>query len=894
MSVRNLDRLFKPRSVAVIGATPRPQTVGSVLLSNLRSGGFTGPLMLVNSKYKEIGGLPVARDIASLPSVPDLAIIATPPATVPGIVAELGARGTKGTIVITAGFGELGSEGHALQQLILAAAKPHLLRVVGPNCVGVMVPGAGLNASFAHLSPTRGGLAFVSQSGAIVTAMLDWAAPRGIGFSHVVSLGDMADVDFGDMLDYLGDDAATRAILLYMEGVTSARKFMSAARAAARRKPVLVVKVGRSAAAAKAAASHTGSLAGSDKVYDAAFRRAGMLRVRDMAELFDAAETLAQTRSQSGDRLAILTNGGGPGVLATDMLIELGGTLATIDAATKERLDKVLPRTWSHGNPVDIVGDADHNRYKAALEILLEDPNSDAFLVINCPTALQNPSDCARGVIETVQAMSNRLSGRNVITNWIGEYAAAPARKLLAEAHIATYDTPDRAIRGFMHRVQYRRNQALLLETPALRPEGFKPDLAAAERTVGAVLKAEREWLEPEEVAALLGAYRIPQVRTFVVASPDEAAKVARELGKPVVLKIRSRDIQHKSDIGGVALNLGRPERVHQECVAMLARASAARPDARLEGFTLQEMVKRPGAIELIAGVVDDVLFGPVILFGQGGTAVEVLKDTTLELPPLNMALARAQMARTRVWKLMQGYRNELAVDLDAVGDVLLRLSQLVADRPEISEIDINPLLADSKGVIALDARVRVHRAQVAGDQRLAIRPYPRELEGEGRLPDGTPVLLRPVRPEDEPGIIDLVDHMSAEDQRLRFFAPMKQLSHELAARLSQIDYDREVAIVARPVREPHVIWGVARFAADPDVERAEYAVAVRSDVKGHGLGYLLMTKLIEAAQSRGLEELFGNVLRENEPMLKMCRELGFTISAHPDEHEVLRATRKI
>ena len=893
MSVRNLGRLFKPRSIALIGATPRTPTVASVLLANLQGAGFAGPLMLVNPKYKKIGGMPVSPDIASLPSVPDLAVIATPPAAVPGIIAELGARGTRGTVVITAGFGELGAEGRALQQQILTAAKPHILRIVGPNCVGVMAPGAGLNASFAHLAPAKGGLAFVSQSGAIVTAMLDWAAPRNIGFSHIVSLGDMADVDFGDMLDYLGDDPATRAILLYVEGVTSARKFMSAARAAARRKPVLVVKVGRSAAAARAAASHTGALAGSDNVYDAAFRRAGMLRVRDMAELFDAAETLAQTRSQTGDRLAILTNGGGPGVLATDMLIELGGTLAALSPDTKARLDEVLPRTWSHGNPVDIVGDADQNRYKAALRILLEDPATDAILVINCPTAMQNPSDCARGVIETVQAATPRLSGRNVLTNWIGEYAAAPARKLLADAHIATYDTPDRAVRGFMNRVQYRRNQALLLETPPLRPEGFEPDLGAAERAVKAVLAADREWLEPDEIAAVLGAYRIPQVRTFVVRDPNDAARVSRELGKPVALKIRSPDIRHKSDIGGVALNLGRPERVHQECLAMIARVEAARPEARLEGFIVQEMIRRPGALELIAGVVDDVLFGPVILFGQGGTAVEVLNDTTLELPPLNMALARAQMARTRVWKLMQGYRNEPPVDVDAVGEVLIRLSQLVADRPEIAEIDINPLLSDAKGVIALDARIRVRDNRVSGDQRLAIRPYPRELEGKAALPDGTPVLLRPVRPEDEPGLIDLVDHMSPEDQRLRFFAPMKQLSHELAARLSQIDYDREVAIVARPP-ERDVLWGVARFSADPDIERAEYAIAVRSDIKGHGLGYLLMTRLIEAAKARGLKELFGNVLRENEPMLKMCRELGFAIAPHPDEYDVVRATRRI
>jgi len=893
MSVRNLDKVFKPRSIAFIGATARPHTVGAVLLQNLRAAAFKGPLMLVNPRYTEIAGLPVHPDVASLPTAPDLAVIATPPAVVPGVIAELGAKGTRGAIVITAGFGELGAEGKALQQQILDAARPHLLRVVGPNSVGVMAPGGGLNASFAHLAPRAGGLAFVSQSGAIVTAMLDWSEPREIGFSHVVSLGDMADVDFGDMLDYLGDDARTRAILLYVEGLTSARKFMSAARSAARRKPVLVVKVGRYAEGARAAASHTGALAGSDRVYDAAFRRAGMLRVRDMGDLFDAVETLSSTHAQIGDRLAILTNGGGPGVLATDMLIGVGGALAALSPATLSKLDAVLPRTWSHGNPVDIVGDADPKRYQAALETLLEDRDIDAVLIINCPTAMQSPSDCARAVIETVHAVMPRTSGRNVLTNWLGEYAAAPARKLFAEARIATYDTPDRAIRGFMHRVQYRRNQQLLMETPPSRPETFTPDAAAAEHVLAAALAQGREWLEPDEVAVVLAAYGIPLIATHIVPDAAAAAEVARRLGAPVALKIRSRDIRHKSDIGGVALNLRDPERVLNEAQAMLARVKAARPEARLNGFIVQEMIQRPGALELIAGVVDDPLFGPVILFGQGGTAVEVLNDSTLELPPLNTALARAQIARTRVYRLMQGYRSQPPADIDAVADILIRLAQMAADQVALAELDINPLLADSSGVLALDARIRVRASTKSAAQRLAIRPYPKELEGDARLPDGTVIHLRPVRPEDEPGILDLVAHLSAEDLRLRFFTPMKTMSHEMAARLTQIDYDREVALVAEPP-ERGVIWGVARFSADPDNFRAEYAIAVRTDLKGHGLGYLLMTRLLEVAKAHGLSEIYGEVLRENEPMLKMNRELGFAITAHPEEHEIVRVTRKL
>jgi len=890
MSVRNLDKIFKPRAIALVGATPKPHTVGAMLLKNLRNSGFPGRLMLVNPRYTEIAGLPVYADVASLPVVPDLAVIATPPAVVPGLIAELGAKGTRGAVAITAGFGELGTEGKQLQQRILDAAKPHLLRVVGPNCVGVMAPGARLNASFAHLTPKAGGLAFVSQSGAIVTAMLDWAEPRGIGFSHVVSLGDMADVDFGDMLDYLGNDTHTHAVLLYVEGLTSARKFMSAARATARRKPVLVVKVGRHAAGARAAASHTGALAGSDRVYDAAFRRAGMLRVRDMGELFDAVETLSSTHPQSGDRLAILTNGGGPGVLATDMLIDLGGTLAKLTPATQAKLDRVLPRTWSRGNPVDIVGDADPQRYKAALEVLLEDRDIDAVLVINCPTAMQSPTECARVVVDTVHAAAPHLMGRNVLTNWLGERSVGPARQLFAEAHIATYDTPDRAIRGFMHRVDYRRNQQLLLETPPSRPESFAPDSAAAERTLESALSAGREWLEPDEVAAVLVAYGIPLVGTYTAPDAAAAAEIARKLDKPVALKIRSRDIRHKSDIGGVVLNLGNPERVRSEAEAMAARVRAAQPEARLDGFVVQEMVHRPGAVELIAGVVDDPLFGPVILFGQGGTAVEVLNDSTLELPPLNMTLARAQIARTRIHRLMQGYRNQPPVKIDAVADILIRLAQLVADHPAVAELDINPILADEHGVLGLDARLR---ARVSRPDRFAIRPYPKELEGYAALRDGTRVHLRPIRPEDEPGIVDLAAHQSAEDLRMRFFTAMHGISHELAARLTQIDYDREVALVAEP-SEPGAIWGVARFAADPDNIRAEYAITVRTDLKGHGLGYLLMTRLIEVAKARGLSEIFGEVLRENGPMLKMADELGFIVSPHPDEPDVVRVTKRL
>lgn len=894
MSVRNLDKLFKPKSVALIGATDRAGSVGAVVLRNLRRAGLKAQLFLVSPHHHELDGMPVHPDVKSLPEAPDLAVIVTPPETVPGLIAELGARGGKAAVVITAGFGELGARGKALQQAALEAARPHLLRVMGPNCVGVMVPELGLDASFSHIAPAQGDLAFVSQSGAMITAVLDWAAPRRIGFSHVVSLGDMADVDFGDMLDYLAADPGTRAILLYVEAVTQARKFMSAARAAARGKPVLAVKVGRFAESARAAASHTGALAGSFEVYDAAFRRAGMLRVDSMAELFDAVETLALTRPQRGDRLAILTNGGGPGVLATDALIAQGGKLATLSPETVAKLDKLLPPTWSHGNPVDIIGDAPGKRYADALAVLLGDPALDAVLVLNVPTALARPSDAARAVIDTWTAQpAANLLGRNLLTSWLGERAAAPARRRFAEARIATYETPDSAVRGFMHRVQYHRAQELLMETPAARPDAFDPSAAAAQAAIAPALGTAPAWLDAEQVSAVLAAYGIPLPQSRVVADADAAAAAASAIGFPVALKIRSPDITHKSDIGGVALNLGNPERVRGEAEAMLARVKAAQPEARLEGFLVQEMVRRPGALELIVGLNDDAVFGPVIMFGQGGTAVELVHDTSLELPPLNDVLAKALMARTRIYRLLQGYRGQPAADLAAIATVLVRIGQLAADHPEIRSLDINPLLADAKGVIAVDARIEVAPPSRPGAARLAISPYPRELESSATLRDGTRLLLRPVRPEDEPLLQDLAMHMGADDLRLRFFTPMKGLPHALAARLSQIDYDREMAVVARLDADGPAL-GVARFSADPDNRRCEFAVALRSDWKSKGLGFLLMARIIDIARQRGIAEMIGDVLHENEPMLSLAKSLGFALTAHPEDRELVRVTKKL
>jgi acetyltransferase len=883
MTVRNLDRLFKPESVALIGASDRPRSPGAVIAHNLRSAGFAGPIMLVNPQHAEIEGERCYPDVASLPATPDLAVVATPPETAPGLIAALGERGTRAAIVISAGFREGGAErGAALQQAMLDAARPHLLRIVGPNCLGIMVPGHGLNATFAHLAAKPGKLAFVTQSGAIMTGILDWASARGIGFSHLVSIGAMADVDFGDLLDYLAQDAGTSAILLYMEAVSHARKFMSAARAASRRKAVIVLKAGRHAEGARAVASHTGALAGADGVYGAAFRRAGMLRVRSLRELFDAAQILAVSAPLKGDRLAIVSNGGGFGVLATDALIDEGGRLAELAPATLERLNAALPATWSHGNPVDIIGDAPGERYAHALTILFDDPDVDALLVLNCPTGIASSAEAAEAVVAAAQMPHPPL-----IASWVGDSAPVEeARRLLETRRVPAYDTPGQAVQAFMHLVRHRDSRRALIETPPSVPEEFVPDAAAARAVIDDALARGRSWLTEPEAKALLAAYRIPVAQTRTVADAEAAVVAAAAIGFPVAVKILSPDLTHKSDVGGVALELADAVQVRAAVAAMRARIAEAAPEARVEGFAVQPMIRRPNAHELIVGAVEDPQFGLVILFGQGGTAVEVVADRALALPPLNMRLAHDLMGQTRVSRLLHGYRGRPPADLDAIAVTLIKVAQLVSDFAEIAELDINPLLADPGGVIALDARVRVAAAAAPPERRLAIRPYPKELEDEIGLTGGRSLLLRPIRPEDEPMLIAAFHQLSPEAVRLRFFAPIKELTHETAAGLTQIDYDREIALVLADHDRPGAaeLYAVARLSTDPDQEKAEFALTVRDDFTGRGLGPLLMRRLIDYAHQRGIGEIFGHVLRENGAMLAICRSLGFEEHADPDD----------
>ncbi|MGF1615283.1 MAG: GNAT family N-acetyltransferase [Gammaproteobacteria bacterium] len=890
MTIRNLEYLFKPKSIALIGASKQPMSIGAILAQNLFRAGFDGPVMPVNPKYRVIEGVIAYPDVASLPDTPDLAVISTPAESVPPLIEELGARGARAAIIISAGFGEGGEpRGRQLKQATLEAAKPYLLRILGPNCLGLIVPEVGLNASFAPSNAMPGRLAFVAQSGAMVTSVLDWANAAGIGFSYLVSLGDMGDVDFGDMLDYLANDVKTHAVLLYIEQVVHPRKFMSAARAASRMKPVLVVKGGRYAEAARAAASHTGALAGNDAVYDAVFRRSGMLRVVGLEDLFAAVETLAMTRAPEGDRLAILTNGGGMGVLATDAFIARGGHLAELSKETVTKLDEVLPRTWSRGNPIDIIGDATPHRYADALKPVLADRGVDAVLVLNCPTAL------AAG-IEPAQAVIEAKGDRNrpvLLTSWVGGETQRQAGQLFARKGIATYPTPEQAVTAFMHIVDFRRSQEALMETPPSVPEAFTPDWPRARAPLMRALAEGRDWLLETEAKEVLMAYGIPVVSSRVARSPSEAALMAAEISGAVALKILSPDITHKTDVGGVVLDLAGPAAVRDAAERLQKSFAEQHPAARLLGFTVAPMVCRPGAYELIVGIAVDPQFGPVVLFGHGGTAVEVVNDKALGLPPLNMHLALELMSRTRIYRLLKGYRGTPGVDLNAIAMSLIKIAQVVIDHAEVVELDINPLLADEFGVLALDARIRVAAPEVLSSERLAIRPYPTELEENVPLGDGRTLLLRPIRPEDEPSLQATFSKLSPEEIRLRFFVPMKTLSHVTAARFTQIDYDREMALI---LTEPGIagrteIYGVVRIFSDPDNEKAEYAIIVRRDMTGMGLGVLLMRRIIDYAQSRKIKEIFGDVLRDNTTMLKLCQVLGFTRSVVADEPEIVRVS---
>ena len=908
MSVRHLHQLLEPASIVVVGASNRVGSVGGTVWRNLHAGHFKGPIFGVNPKHSELDGQAIHARIGDLPQAPDLAILCTPPDTVAGLIDALGRLGTRAAIVMTAGLSP------TQKQAMLDAARPHLLRVLGPNCLGLLTPHLGLNASFAHTDGLAGDVAFVSQSGALVTAVLDWATSRRIGFSHMVSLGERADVDFGDLLDYLASDGRTRSILLYIESIESPRKFMSAARAAARNKPVIVVKAGRAGNGLQAAASHTGALAGSDIVFDAAIRRAGMLRVDTLQDLFMAAETLARLSTNRDEALTLMTNGGGAGVMAADAAALAGVPLRALSDALRNQLDALLPPNWSRANPVDIIGDAPVQRYTDTLAALLADRSSGAVLFMHAPTAIVRSDDIARACAP----IAAQAPGR-VLACWLGDASVAQARRIFEEAGVATYDTPEEAVRAFAMLATYRLNQTLLLEAPTAS-ENPPPDRAAARAVIDAARAAGRDMLDELEAKAVLKAYGIPTIDTVAVG-PTAAAAVAavaeeerdseegaHAIRYPVALKILSPDISHKSDVGGVRLDLRDCAALRDAADTMLARVRELQPNARITGFTVQPMVTRPLAQELIVGASIDPVFGPVLLFGHGGTAVEVLADRVIGLPPLNRVLAREMVSRTRVARLLAGYRDHPPVDLDAVCDVLIALSQMLADVPELAELDINPLLADADGVIALDARLRiaptdahlrvdpnaarlrVSRTVSAGAARFAITPYPAEL-AETLTWQGGVIELRPIRPEDGPQHRVFIERLAPEDIRLRFFSVRRELPRSELARLTQIDYAREMAFIAVQSQPdgPAQTLGVVRAVIDPDNVDAEFAIIVRSDMKGRGLGHMLMRKMIDFLIGRGTQRMVGDILRENHGMRDLARSNGFVVDPAGSDADALR-----
>lgn len=896
MSTFRLEQSFAPKSVAIVGGSRRPSSIGGIVLRNIADGGFAGRIAVVNPNYETIDHQSTFHDFKALPFVPDLIVITAPAPAIPGIIEAAGERGVKGAVIISSG---LGHGAGSLTEAVAKAARDRQMRIIGPNCLGIMFPGVALNASFAARHPAPGSLALISQSGAIAAAMVDWGTEKSVGFSGIVSIGDQLDVDVADLLDYFAIDEKTRAILLYIEAVADARKFMSAARGAARLKPVVVVKSGRMAQGARAAATHTGALAGSDAVYDAAFRRAGLLRVLHLRELFDCAELLGRrVCAPKGKRLAILTNGGGLGTLAVDRLAELGGTAPALTAESAAKLDAVLPPTWSKANPVDIAGDADAARYRAALDVLLADPESDALLVMNVETAVASAPGIAEAVVERVgqERAQIRSTSKPVLAAWVGtDQSVAP---LFDKAAIPHFPTEDDAVQAFMNLVKYREAMVALMATPPNVSSLFTPDVAAARAVISAAMKEGRAWLDPLEIARLFAAYAIPIVPTLRAENPHDAAAKAEPLlarGSAVAVKILSRDITHKSDIGGVMLRLTTRGAVANAASEVMARAKRARPDARIDGVMIQPMIVHPSARELILGIADDPTFGPVIVFGRGGTAVELINDKAVALPPLDMNLARSLVGRTRASRLLPAYRDVPAVPPDAVPLTLIKLSQMAADCPEIHELDINPMLADENGVLALDARValRAPAKLFAGQTRFAVRPYPSQWEGQLVLRNGWPVAVRPMRPEDEPAIIRLLARVSAEDLRLRFFEAIKEFSHQFVARLTQLDFARAMAFVALDTATGEIV-GVARLHSDSQYETAEYAILVRSDLKGNGLGRALMQLLIEYATAEGLKSLSGQVLTENTTMLAMCRELGFNMKADPNDAGISLVSLKL
>ena len=890
MSPHYLSPLLAPKSVAIVGASGREGALGRFVFENMRRGPYAGALYAVNPRHALIFGEKCYPALANLPEVPDLIVIATPARTVTDLLQGAGAMGVRHAVVLSAGFSEIGEEGRVLSRQVKAVLDRFAIRMVGPNCVGIMRPAIGLNATFASAPARAGSLALVSQSGAVCTAILDWAATTEVGFSSVISLGGALDLDFGELLDFLIHDAETKSILLYVEGIRDARGFLSALRAASRVKPVIVFKAGRHASGTQAVTSHTGALAGSDAVFDAVLARAGVVRVKSSLQLFAAARILSAAKRPQGSRLAIITNGGGPGVVAADCVADNDLELAELSADTVKRLDAVLPAHWSKSNPVDIIGDATPARFSAAAEIVLDDPAVDAVLTLFCPQTVTRPEDAAAAIITVASQQPKPM-----FTAWLGGASLQPAKALLDGANIANFLTPENAVEAFSYLARFHQHQAMLLESvPAYVAMNFheaSQAVAKAKSIRDVAVKAKRTTLSEIEAKALLAAFGLPVNDDRIASTREQAIAAAKAMGYPVVMKIHSPDINHKSDAGGVRLNLVNSRQLGNAYDDMLEQVSAARPDARIIGVNIQPMLKFPHQREVLVGIKRDVVFGPVIAFGAGGIAVEAINDIALALPPLNPMLGEALIQATRIRSLLDGYREVPGVDRAALIDILLRISMMACLLPWIEEMDLNPVLTHPLGAAIVDARVVISTKAPLTDLRyrhMAIFPYPMELEHEIRLKNGSALLLRPIRPDDAERERAFVAAMSDASRYSRFQHSVSALSAEMIARFTQLDYDREMALVAIDASSDQIV-GVSRYFPNPDRVSVEFAVAVADAWHGRGLGLELMKSLISCAREAGYQRIDGSVLPNNLAMRRLADQLGFVAEESDDPNRTVR-----
>jgi acetyltransferase len=894
MGKHYLNPLFAPKSVAVFGASDRIDSVGQIVFKNMLDSGFQGKLYPINSKNPQVQGQKAYASIGAVGEPVELVVIATPPKTVPGIIEECGVHGVKAAVIITAGFGEVGHEGATLEHQLLENAHRYNIRLIGPNCLGIMRPSIGLNATFNKGPANIGNIALISQSGALCTAILDWATRNDVGFSSVVSMGSSTELDFGEILDYLVSDPQTHSILMYIEGIRNARSFMSALRAAARIKPVILVKVGRHPAGSKAAMSHTASLVGADDVFDAAFSRVGVVRVQTVTHLFTAARALAFGFRPVGNRLAIVTNGGGPGVMAADRASDLGVNMAVLSDATIETLNQYLPANWSHGNPVDIIGDAQSDRYLHAVRACLDDENVDGVLAILTPQAMTKPLESAQVMIDIAKSNTNNHR-KPLLTCWMGETQVAEARDAFTKAHLPHFRTPEPAVEVFSHLSDYYRNQKLLMQMPGPFSHHIEPDVESARLIIEGAMMEHRKVLTEMESKALLSAFNIPVARTMVAHSPAEALLIGQQLGFPVAMKINSPDITHKSDAGGVILNLNNAHEVRAAYQHIIDNVQHNRPNATMNGISIEPMIVKPNGRELMIGVTSDPVFGPVITFGAGGTTVEIMGDRAVSLPPLNRFLVKDMIQRTHISKMLGAFRNMLPANIEALEDVLLRVSEMVCELPLLKEMDINPLILDENGALAADARVLVEYRQPSPDRyaHMAIYPYPTHLVSHWQLADGTDITIRPIRPEDAVLVKKFVHDLSDESKYFRFMNSVQELTEEMLARLTQLDYSREMALIAVTEEEgAEVELGVARYAINPDGDTCEFALVIADSVAGKGLGQKLMVSLMEAARSKGLSVIEGEVLNNNHRMLKLMSRIGFEQKTSEDDQGVMKVTK--